>query len=453
MSPSAPASAASSARTPTRALLFGLSRAEVPLLMELLHRLPADPAPPDCLEGTGSPGGPGSLDGRVVTGCRASWPLQPLSTAEARTYDRLHQRGLITLLAHRPTGTMSAAWTHAGSSAAAARALVRHYGQGPLAAAIIARSQRQGRPGTLALTPSAAAIVLSWHYRHTSARTLTLTHEPPTNGPARLRLDEEHSNGATIERHLSLAAAPGMEVTPRSDYDDDGAVLQEQSVAYYAAALIGPGHGVRLNLESLEVRGIHPDHTFAHDCGPGPLALPGLTLDALAFYRAPHLATATDLTTWASANLVLDIGCVKGMKHRLVLDPHTHDLHPATPTARTRHDADHFLAALSGPAEHGCDLAALALTRPSDISVFDDDWPTITGAHLTAARTIARTVQYLDAGLDLQAAAPFLRWGLDAPQTAWAINEQTRAPQQMRARLLQWARATHTGAPINPNSP
>jgi hypothetical protein len=366
---------------------------------------------------------------------------------------------------HAPTGTTAgrtgclglASCPDPSAAARALRRLVRFYRLRHLNKALMHKRMTAEHPPPP--THAEAAIGLASHYEHHPVRTVYIEGRP----------GEVIITARTINEDLPPLTLPahqqGTTMLPVAFPEDEGPMPSEWR-ALWAQTLLspnshfnlrcnqGPGTGtgpVVLNLDTLLVT--------THDTTPagGPWnhqRLPATTSDALHVLRAPELHTTDEFIAWASANLTVSVPCGQ-QHHRVRLDPHTFTLspHPNTPAVAARHLEEHVVHALSDDGtEQGCRALATTLRTVVDV----DEAPTQgdkspLGTFCAAARVIARTVQYVEAGLRLEAIAPYVRYGFSVEQMQWIESELTVGrgqPGRLGAHSRRWALAPWSGKPV-----
>lgn len=169
--------------------------------------------------------------------------------------------------------------------------------------------------------------------------------------------------------------------------------------------------------------------TLRHD-----LRLPWVTQQAVFDLSAPwqEWRTRQDLLGWAETRLRFRVACARG-KHRIQVDPHTGRFTDVFRTTgeREKTEAVHMLWAL------GHDMPAppppcrtfettlatwVGYAQPPHQNLWEPQWH----GTMQALRTLVRTVQYLDAGLDLHAHQRWLELGI-TPATLADIRTHTTA--------------------------
>ena len=157
------------------------------------------------------------------------------------------------------------------------------------------------------------------------------------------------------------------------------------------------------------------------------LRLPRVTQEAVFTLSAPwhQWRTQEDLVRWAERRLRFSVDCMLG-KHRVQVDPHTIRFTDLFGSAeiRERTVAAHLLWTLRHPApppplpcrlfEHTLATWAGAY-QPTDRRRWNLTWH----QKMHALRAVIRTVQYLDAGLDLHAHQRWLELGATPDTVSW----------------------------------
>lgn len=158
------------------------------------------------------------------------------------------------------------------------------------------------------------------------------------------------------------------------------------------------------------------------------LLLPWVTQQAVFDLSAPwqQWRTREDMVAWAETRLRFRVRCFRG-KHRIQVDPHTGTFTDVFRTAseRARAEANHLLWGMQHPSPAPpppCRTFETVLAtwvgyaQPPSQSLWKPQWH----GTMKALRTVVRTVQYLDAELDLHAHRRWLELGL-TPATLTAV--------------------------------
>lgn len=170
------------------------------------------------------------------------------------------------------------------------------------------------------------------------------------------------------------------------------------------------------------------------------LRIPWVTQQALFDLSAPwqHWRTRQDMVAWAETRLRVRVGCVGGA-HRIQVDPHTGRFTDCfrTRAEREKAEAAHMLWTLGHPVPAPpppCRTFEPTLAtwvgnaQPPNLSRWKPQWH----GTMQALRTVVRTVQYLDAGIDLHAERRWLELGV-TPATLTTIRVHIDACDMDRA--------------------
>lgn len=164
------------------------------------------------------------------------------------------------------------------------------------------------------------------------------------------------------------------------------------------------------------------------------LRIPWVTQQALFDLSAPwqHWRVREDMVAWAETRLRFRVACVRGA-HRIQVDPHTgrfSDVFRTRPE-REKAEAGHMLWTLGHPVPAPpppCRIFEATLAtwvgsaQPPNQSLWKPEWR----GTMTALRALVRTVQYLDAGLDLHTNRRWLELGV-TPATLSAVRAHVDA--------------------------
>lgn len=305
---------------------------------------------------------------------------------------------------------------------------------------------------TTPLTATETALVLSHGYQFTGVHALTIT-APTRAAVSRTScnagakgawftvIEHRHDQPDEVRRirhawpeHLRLRRAAATSETDRRRVllpdDVEAMVLHTFFAGLDSMQVPSERHTVRFNLDRLDGERLDGDADESdldrHRWHPGaPAWMPALLGDILAHLniRASDLRTPQDFTDWAHAHLRYSVHC-ENFTHLRQVNPSDGTVY--TPAeVEAAQTAEDMLAALRMPAGEtvGCadDAAFLSTALDMDIlSRVSDE---------TLLRWIVRAVQYLDAGLDLAAAADFWFFAVTPADAArlmeWRCEEET----------------------------
>lgn len=370
----------------------------------------------------------------LITGNQPFTYPHPCPKAVADGLERLLDRGLIALdTSPGQPGRLRVRWSHPAAEASAARHLLRYFSHGAFMRNTILNRITRGT--THQFSRIELSIILSWHYRFTGIHSLTFDQTGQE-----VTVTEHHWTGLDTQQTVTVVSPSPERITTVGDdeYADAGEVLNPDTyavfVSLYAQHSVEQG-AVTLNLDTLHVTPAGAAPTFFTD------TLPGLTQDALMYLQAPAFARAAEFIGWAEKSLLLAVPCGT-VRHRLALDPHTHRLapYPVNPKTEARHAGEHLLTAFTDDPETGCQRAQWWVNLFGNEEQYNKAWTGHAGSALAAVRIVARTVQYLDAGINLAGAASFVRLGLRADQAATVLRLQQDDPHAARRLLIEWHR-------------